>query len=65
MENQTWGADAGSPHAGALADGGMGTTMGPFEGEAVPDGGRARAHVFAAADIASGLACLPDRLPPA
>ena len=30
------------PNAGTLAgDKGMGTTMGPFEGEAVPDRGRA------------------------
>jgi hypothetical protein len=52
---------------GIVADGGANGSVGTDGVGAVVDGGAAHAwaHAFTVADIASGFACLPDRLPPA
>ena len=50
---------------GIVTDGG--TSVGALDGVGtVADGGTAyaQAHAFTVADVASGFACLPDRLPP-
>jgi hypothetical protein len=57
----------GADGVGAVADGAMRISGGVDGVGTVADRGtaHAQARAFAAADVASGFACLPDRLPPA
>ena len=57
----------GADGVGAVADGAARISGGADGVGAVADGGtaHARARAFAAADVASGFARLPDRSPPA
>jgi len=57
----------GTDRVGAVVDGATRISGGTDGVGAVADGGMAhmQAHAFAAADVASGFACLPDCSPPA